>query len=379
MGGFESACMSFAWTTHFADGYEADVPALSGHARRAEEDYRLLAQMGVFTVRDALSWKEIETAPGARDWSSFRRLIDAAQAAGVQVIWDLCHFGLPPHVDPFAADFPERFADYAAEAAGELRARGVRAPVWCPINEISYWSYAGGEAAHFAPHGRGRGHELKLAFCRATILAIEAQRAVDPVARALLVDPIMHTVGVDGPTEQSDQEHGLQFDAWDVICGRKHPELGGRPDLLDLVGVNYYGSNQWFSGDRAPIPRDHAHHRRPGQLLLELAQRYGRPLVISETGAEGDEGPAWLDYMLDEVAWAQAAGATVQGVCLYPVMDYPGWTDERHCPCGLIEVAPGWGDRSVRSEMLDVLQKRGVVAPAPPVPSPSASMLEPVA
>ena len=26
----------------------------------------------------------------------------------------------------------------------------------------------------------------------------------------------------------------------------------------------------------------------------------------------------------------------VEGICLYPVVDYPGWVDERHCATGLL-------------------------------------------
>ena len=353
--------MSFAWTHRFEQGYEADVQRLSGHLDRAEADYALLADLGVLTIRDALSWKRIETSAGRRDWSSFRLMIRAARRAGVEIIWDLCHFGLPAHVDPFSPDFAEAFADYAGEAARVLHEEGERAPVWCPINEISYWSFAGGEAAHFAPHGVGRGHELKLAFCRATIVAADALRAVDPACRILAVDPVMHTVGLEGVTPDSELERSLQFDAWDILCGRKHGELGGRMDLIDLIGVNYYATNQWFcDGDRAPLPTDHPHRRRPGELLIEVARRYELPILVSETGAEGEDAVPWLEQMLDEVSWAMGRGASVQGVCLYPVMDYPGWTDERHCPCGLIEVVPGWGERRLRSELIALLDRRGL-------------------
>jgi hypothetical protein len=37
-------------------------------------------------------------------------------------------------------------------------------------------------------------------------------------------------------------------------------------------------------------------------------------------------------------------------------MDYPGWDDERHCPCGLIEVASDWGARTLRSDMAAELE-----------------------
>lgn len=355
MGGFESASMSFVWTHRFETGYEADVQVLSGHLAHPEEDYALLASIGMRTVRDAVCWKRTEVSPGVYDWSAFLHLIRAARAAQVQVVWDLCHFGLPRHVDPFAEDFADRFTAYARAAAQVLRDEGVTAPVFCPINEISYWSFAGGEAAHFAPHGQGRGHALKLALCRATIQAIDALRRDDLSARFLIVDPIMHTCGSDGPTEQSEHERLLQYDAWDIVSGRKHPELGGRPDMLDIVGLNYYANNQWFTQERQPIPLDHPARRSLSDMMVEVARRYERPIAISETGAEGDDGPPWLRHVLQEVAAARAKGVEIEGLCIYPAMDYPGWTDERHCPCGVIAVDPGWGARRLRPEMASIV------------------------
>lgn len=39
-----------------------------------------------------------------------------------------------------------------------------------------------------------------------------------------------------------------QFEAWDMLAGRMSSELGGSEDLLDIVGMNYYASNQWVHG-----------------------------------------------------------------------------------------------------------------------------------
>lgn len=358
MAGFEGSYMSFGWTPVFEGGREVDVHAESGHAERAVEDFALAAAHGLRTVRDALNWKRIEREPGRYDWSGFVSLLRAARRSGVQVAWDLCHFGLPVHVDPFAADFAERFAAYA-RAAGQVFAQESDAtPLWCPINEMSYWAHAGGEHAHFAPHARGQGHALKRQLVRASIRAIDALRAVDPRARFVLVDPIMHTIDAEGPTPESEHERLLQFDAWDMLCGRKEPDLGGRPEHLDIVGVNYYANNQWVRGEvTEPMARDHLHYRAPHDLMAEVWRRYGRPMIVSETGAEGADGPDWLRYIAGEVEIAIAAGADIQGVCLYPVMDYPGWTDGRHCPCGLIEVAPGWGERSVNRPMAQALRE----------------------
>jgi len=47
-------------------------------------------------------------------------MLEATEEAGVQVIWDLFHYGSPDCVDQSAADFPDRFTDFAL-AAVELQ------------------------------------------------------------------------------------------------------------------------------------------------------------------------------------------------------------------------------------------------------------------
>ena len=44
-------------------------------------------------------------------------MLEAARAAGVQVVWDLCHYGWPDDLDVFSPAFVERFARFAGAAA----------------------------------------------------------------------------------------------------------------------------------------------------------------------------------------------------------------------------------------------------------------------
>ncbi|HEY0181154.1 MAG TPA: hypothetical protein VGC30_16185, partial [Dokdonella sp.] len=53
----------------------------------------------------------------------------------------------------------------------------------------------------------------------------------------------------------------------------------------------------------------------------------------------------------DEVARALDAGAPIGGICLYPVLDYPGWTDDRHCETGLLGFADLDGARPVHAPL----------------------------
>jgi len=140
-----------------------------------------------------------------------------------------------------------------------------------------------------------------------------------------------------------------QFDAWDMIAGRLEPELGGHPDFLDVIGVNYYIHNQWRypGGHGSMITPSDPRYRHVRWMLAELYERYGRPLFIAETGIEDETRPTWLRYITNEVAAAVALGVPVEGLCIYPITNHPGWDDNRHCYNGLFNYADESGDREV--------------------------------
>ena len=105
-------------------------------------DYRQCRELGFRTLRDGLRWHLIEKSPGKYDWSSWLPALEAAEEAGVQVIWDLFHYGSPDHVDQAAADFPERFTDFAIAALEVQQSVSGRPPLVCPLNEINFLSWA---------------------------------------------------------------------------------------------------------------------------------------------------------------------------------------------------------------------------------------------
>ena len=95
------------------------------------------------------------------------------------------------------------------------------------------------------------------------------------------------------------------------------------------------------------------------QILREIHTRYRRPMVITETGIEAGERPAWLRFMGAEVAQARALGVPIEGICLYPVTDYPGWLDERQCPTGLFGYVGADGSRPLYRPLADELFLQG--------------------
>ncbi len=239
-GGFECS-------THvLRSGERLDLIAATGHDRAAEADFRQLQGFGIRTVRDGLRWHLIDRG-GAYDFSSFRAMIRAARRAGTQVIWDLMHYGSPDGVDVFAPQFVDRFARFAAAAARVLAEETDEVPFWCPINEISFAAWGGGDVGYLNPFAQGRGFELKVQLARAAIAAMVELRAVDPRARFVHCEPaiVIHPAPDGTRAAEAQERHEQQFQAMDLISGRLWPQIGGAPEFLDVVGMNYYVQNQW--------------------------------------------------------------------------------------------------------------------------------------
>ena len=344
------------------DGIRLDVVAATEHDRFATQDYARMRDAGLLAARDGVRWHLCEPGPGRFDFASALPALHAARDAGVLVIWDLLHFGWPDHVEIWGTSFPRRLAEFA-DAFARLHRDEVGSPLFvAPVNEPSFLSYAGGQAGFFNPFAHGRGDELKAQFVRAAIAAIEAVWAVGP-ARIVHTDPIIN-IQAD-PTRPQDRVAAegyrqSQFAAWDMLAGRQRPDLGGDPKYLDILGVNYYGQNQWFhnpfGSESVLLVPSHPHHLPIRYMLREVHERYGRPLFIAETGTEGEARPEWLRYVAREAAAAIQLGVPVEGLCLYPIVNHPGWDDDRHCLNGLWDYPDSAGHRDADPALLAELQ-----------------------
>jgi hypothetical protein len=79
--------------------------------------------------------------------------------------------------------------------------------------------------------------------------------------------------------------------------------------------------------------------------------------MIAETGAEGHARPYWLHYVADQAKAAILAGTPVLGLCLYPILDYPGWDNERPCHVGVLSAPNDHGRRSIFEPLRREIEK----------------------
>jgi hypothetical protein len=121
--------------------------------------------------------------------------------------------------------------------------------------------------------------------------------------------------------------------------------------------VNYYIHNQFVWQGRMIVPSD-PRYRHLSVMLQEVHERYHLPIFVAETGIEDETRPAWFRYVCKEVFTAMALGVPVEGVCLYPILNHPGWDDDRHCYNGLFDYADANGDREVFAPLANEIARR---------------------
>lgn len=350
MGGFEGA-------DHInSHGTPLDMVALSHHHEHVDDDYGLLRAWGLHTVRESMGWRLCERQ-GRFDFDRVRRFARAANRHGLQIQWTLMHYGTPADVSLLDDKLCERFAAFARAAAQAIAECSCEVPVYTPINEMGFLAWGAAQTRLFHPHGQddeaspgstpSDGFDIKCRLVKAALAGMQAIREVEPRARFMHVEPIVHVVA---PPEQpdlqalADEIASYQWQVWDLLSGALLPELGGRPHALDLIGVNHYHSGQWevITERRLDWHLNDPRRRPLLEMLRWVWQRYGRPMAIAETSHVGEGRAAWLDEVASQVRQARACGIPVEGVCLYPIVDRPDWNDLGHWHhSGLWDCIPG--------------------------------------
>jgi len=335
------------------DGVRLDLIRATGHDKHVLQDYRQCRQLGFQTLRDGLRWHLIEKSPGQYDWSSWLPALEAAEEAGVEIIWDLFHYGSPDCVDQAAPDFPDRFTEFALAAIELQQSVSKRPPLVCPLNEINFlsWAIDDGYFPQVGPEQRGW---FKRQLVRAAITSAKAIKQRWPGATIVWAEPLIHIAPHDRRRQTvraARQNLQGMYEAYDWILGLAEPDLGGDPSLADVIGLNFYPHNQWYF-EGPTVPMGHHEYRPLADMLVEMAERYGKPIFLSETGAEGSAKPSWLHYVCSEVRDAMDRGADVSGICWYPITAYPGWDNSRHAETGLLSTIVADGTRHVDEKLL---------------------------
>lgn len=337
-------------------GNRVDFLHVTSHLELLQQDYQSLEAFNIKTVREGLRWSQVEKIPYTYDFSTFQQMLEAGKKNGIQQIWDICHFGFPDDLSPVHPHFTGRFAALCTAFALFYKSLGYAEPlIVTPINEVSFMSWLGGDVAGTSPYCRNNGWEVKYGYMRAYIAGVKALKAVDPTIRILTTEPLVNVVpsleATPWEIQDARNHHELQYQSLDMLSGRICPELGGKPEYLDMLGFNYYYNNQWILNphkilgwnDRVPYP----YLRQLSDLLREAHMRYNKPVVLTETSHPGIDRPLWIKYISAQVLKTIRDEIPFWGICIYPIIDRPNWDhlDDWH-NSGLWDMDPAIGLKS---------------------------------
>ena len=347
LSGFE--CSTFLWK----DRKRRDLVAETHHRQRAREDYGILRELGIAVSREGIPWPLVDRN-GVYDFSSIDPMIEAMRETKVLPIWDLCHYGYPDTLDPFADSFADAFASYCGAAARYVVSRLPGPYFFTPINEITFFAYCGAEWGWVAPYRNTREERFSFrrALCKAAIAGVKAIREVEPGARMIHVDPLVQVVAPRDRPDQiaaaNEETYVDTFLAWDMLAGRAAPELGGSLETLDIIGANNYSFGQMEYREHGPhqaLSGDDDRVKPLCDLLTVLWERYRRPMIIAETSGMGHGRAAWLKDVMEESLAAVARGIDLHGICLFPAVDMPDWHTGQWLHNGICELVPEGEER----------------------------------
>jgi beta-glucosidase len=345
------------------DGSRVDQMAQCGHATRWAEDFALVRELGAHALRYGPAYYLVHTGPDRYDWSSADDPLEHLRLSGIEVIADLCHFGVPDWLGGFQdAAFPVLFAEYARTFA--RRYPWIR--YYTPVNEIfvcasfsalnGWWNECQTSDTAFVRAIRN--------MCMAHELAVEAILSERPDAVIVQSESLehFHHAGERSVTH-AERWNAFKFLALDLTLG--HPLAPGMAGFLNRHGVpsndlSFFRErravgHRWLGTDFYPT----CEHRvastgrcttaRRGKgyraLATEYWHRYRIPLFHCETNRPATHAPRWLAEQWNDVSALRASGIPVHGFTWYSLTDQMDWQyalrerrNEVH-PVGLYDLA----------------------------------------
>ncbi|HEV7577737.1 MAG TPA: sugar nucleotide-binding protein [Caldimonas sp.] len=346
------------------DAYHTQLDR-NGHLDR-DGDLERFAALGLRALRYPVLWETTAPdGPASADWSWADRRLPALRRLGVAPIVGLVHHGSGPrHTSLLCPRFAEGLAEFAAAVA----ARYPWVDQWTPVNEPLTTARFSALYGLWYPHAcDDRSFVAALVNqCRATVLAMQAIRRVNPAARLVQTDDISRTYGTEplrGVVEFYNERRWL---AWDLLCGRVdccHPlwsylrqsgadasELlwfADHPCPPDLIGANYYVTSERWLDHRVERYPDRAVGGVPGErfvdiesvrvlatpapaiasLLEEAWQRYRIPLAVTEAHIDAgrEDQLRWLLEIWRAAQEARSAGVEVRAVTAWSLLGSFDW------------------------------------------------------
>ena len=344
---------TFITAPHPRTGRTLDEYELTGHYDYWRDDLALMASLGVSCARYGVPWHRLQPARNVWDWAFVDQTLERMLALKIDPIVDLVHYGLPPWIERafLDPDYPRYVSEYAFRLAERFRGR-VK---WItPINEPRITAWYCGRLGWWPPYEHGwRGFvAVMIAICAGIVETVRAVRQADPEIVPFHVDATdLYETDDPALAAEARRRQELVFLALDLIGGRvdsKHElwswllsqgadetRLRGfldSPLETPVIGVNLYPMfthKRMFrdSAGKLRIKMPHASGALVDTIGRMYFERYGAPLMISETADKGSVARrmAWLRQSVGAARTLRSDGIPLIGYTWWPMFALVTW------------------------------------------------------
>jgi len=339
----------------FADGGGAPPRGDEGVFSWSEfdKDLAALRKLGVNHFRFGVEWARIEPRKGVINEAALRQYAGMARKcreAGIEPLITLWHFTFPDWLcpkDKTKANFlnPDVRSAWQAHVRRVVKATKGDVRIYIPQNEPNGALQLGWLAAHWPPGLLMRPGSYKKAMRVSADMFRDAAGIVreerpDALIMGIYSLPHWNKARFLDPTRSvyNLMQH-QNFDQLDMVA-----------DTCDLIGVNYYYSQQ-ASAIRFIFRPSGEHNSGYTQLgweivptglyhiLKDIDGRYHKPIVISENGIGTQSGQKSIRYFREHIAQMRRAineGVDVRGYFPWTLVDNYEWTEGwNHAQFGL--------------------------------------------
>ena len=331
---------------HFAE--EGGAPPRGDNAvfswSEFDKDLAALKQLGVNHFRFGVEWARVEPRQGEINEAALRQYAEMARKcreAGIEPLVTLWHFTFPDWLypkDKSKANFlnPDVRSAWQNHVRRVVRATKSDVRIYVPQNEPNGALQLGWIAAHWPPGLLVRPGSYKKAMQVSADMFRDAASIVrkerpDALVMGIYSLPYWKKAKYLDPTRS----------VYNLMMHQNRDQLDMVADTCDLIGVNYYYSQQASairflfrpSGERNSGYTQLGWEIAPTGLyhvLIDVYGRYHKPIVISENGIGTQSGQKSIRYFREHIAQMRRAmndGVEVQGYFPWTLVDNYEWTE----------------------------------------------------
>ncbi len=310
-----------------------------------DKDLAALKKLGVNHYRFGIEWGRVEPKPGVFNEAAIRQYAGMARklrAAGIEPIVTLWHFTFPDWLYDTEKKNRSGFLHPDVEKSWNVyvnkmvTALSPDVRIFVPQNEPNGALYIGYFGGHWPPGLLLTPGALK----KAHTVAVNMFRDASAIIKSKRPDAIVMGIYSIPNWRRNFLQDPTQF-VYNMMMHQNFEHLDRVANTMDLIGVNYYYS-QDASAARfifRPVGEQSSNYTQNGweidpeglhATLLNVYQRYGKPIVISENGIGTQSEQKKVRYFREHVNQMRRAmedGVDVRGYFPWTLIDNYEWAE----------------------------------------------------